>query len=86
MSVSPGDLILMEVTYDGYDNTIYATVTDLSRSSTVTLALPLYWNFAAPGAGRCWTEVNAGTGDDCANWALLYLAELDNAYVQVIKI
>ena len=71
------------MTYDGYDDTTYATVTGLGRSSTVALALPPCWNFTAPGAGRYWTEADADTGDDCAGWALLYLAELYNAYVQV---
>ena len=82
--VSPGDLIFMEVTYDGQDNTVYATVIDLNTSSEISLALPLYHNFTAPANGHYWVEVNAGSGADMANWAILYLAVLNNAYVRVV--
>ena len=81
--VSPGDLIFMEVTYDGQDNTVYATVIDLNTSSETTLALPLNHYFTVPANGSYWVEVNAGSGGDTANWAVLYLAVLNNAYVRV---
>ena len=83
--VSPGDLIFVEVTYDGQDNTVYATVIDLNTSSEISLALPLYHNFTVPANGYYWVEVNAGSGADTANWAVLYLAVLNNAYVRVVR-
>ena len=82
--VSPGDLIFMEVTYDSQDNTIYTTVINLNTSSETTLRLPLYHNFTAPANGYYWVEVNAGSGGDTANWGVLYLTVLNNAYMRVI--
>jgi hypothetical protein len=80
-----GDLIMMTVTYDGYDNTIYAKVVDLNTSSVITLDLPLYNNFTTPHDGGYWTEVNAGTGGSYWNWGLLYLSVLNNIYVTTVN-
>jgi hypothetical protein len=84
--LSPGDLIEMKVTYDGYNNTIYAEVVDLNTSSTITLTLPLYSNFTVPHAGNYWTEVNAGTGNSYWNWGIVYLSVFNNVYVQIEKV
>ena len=73
----------MEVTYDGYDNTIYAKVVDLNTSSTITL--PLYSNFKAPSRGYYWTEVNAGTGNSYWNWGLVYLSVFNNVFIEIEK-
>lgn len=84
-NISPGDLIEMMVTYDGYDNTIYATVTNLNTSSTIDLTLPLYSNFTVPRNGYYWIEVNANPGFDGSNWAIVYLSVFNNVYVQIEK-
>jgi hypothetical protein len=76
----------MKVTYDGYNNTIYAEVVDLNTSSTITLTLPLYSNFTVPHVGNYWTEVNAGTGNSYWNWGIVYLSVFNNVYVQIEKV
>jgi hypothetical protein len=80
-----GDLIMMTVTYDGHDNTIYAKVVDLNTSNVITLDLPLYTNFTTPHSGGYWTEINAGTGGSYWNWGLLYLSVLNNLYVTTVN-
>ena len=79
--LSPGDLIEMEVTYDGYDNAIYAKVTDLNSSSSISITLSLCGTFTPPHEG--WTEVNAGTGASYWNWGILYLSVFNNVYVNI---
>lgn len=73
-----GDEILMQVTYDGYNNTIYAKVTDVNTSSVITLDLPLNSTFSVPSDGRYWTEVNAGTGASFWNWGLTFVSVMNN--------
>jgi len=83
-SLAPGDLIEMEVTYDGYTNTIYAKVVNLNTSDSINITLPLYNNFTVPKPMGYWTEINGGSGDLYANWGILYLAVLNNVYVNIV--
>jgi len=83
-SLAPGDLIEMEVTYDGYTNTIYAKVVNLNTSDSISITLPLYNNFTVPKPMGYWTEINAGGAGLYANWGILYLAVLNNVYVNIV--
>jgi hypothetical protein len=83
-SLAPGDLIEMEVTYDGYSNTIYAKVVNLNTSDSINITLPLYNNFTVPKTMGYWTEINSGGGVLYANWGILYLAVLNNVYVNIV--
>ena len=72
---NPGDLIVVEVTYNPSNNTISGYAYDLSNGASASFNYSLNGYFTPPGPGQYVFGIAGNTGGSHANWGVMAVSE-----------
>ncbi|WP_243675607.1 hypothetical protein [Vulcanisaeta distributa] len=80
---NPGDLIMVEVTYNPSTNTISGYAEDLNTGQVASLSYSLNGNFTPPSPGQYTFGIAGNTGGWYANWGVMAVGEEGITYTPI---